>query len=194
MKWINETGTGFEKIEKKGRKIMLDPLKLQPQNNLEKELPTEKFHELDQYIDSLPETEGTLIQVLHRAQELFGYLPRDVQLFVARKLGISGAKVYGVVSFYNYFDDRPRGEYLINVCTGTACFVKGAGTLLEELSEMLGVKSGETTEDGKFTLNGVRCIGACGLAPVLVVGDKVYGRVKSDELEGIIAQYRKERN
>ncbi|SCY84106.1 NADH-quinone oxidoreductase subunit NuoE family protein [Alkaliphilus peptidifermentans] len=171
---------------------MLDPLKLQPQNDLEKELPKEKYDELEEYINQLPETEGTLIQVLHKAQEIFGYLPRDVQLFIARKLGVSGAKVYGVVSFYNYFDDRPRGEYLINVCTGTACFVKGSSNIMEILSDELGVKSGETTADGKFTLNGVRCIGACGLAPVIVVGDKVYGRVKPEEITGILGKYRRE--
>ncbi|MBM7615798.1 NADH-quinone oxidoreductase subunit NuoE family protein [Alkaliphilus hydrothermalis] len=167
-----------------------ETLILQEPNEQEKKLPNEKYEKLKKYIDELPEKEGTLIQVLHKAQEIFGYLPRDVQLFVARALGVSGAKVYGVVSFYNYFNDKPRGEYLINVCTGTACFVKGCGPLLESLSEKLGVGSGQTTEDGKFTLNGVRCIGACGLAPVIIVDDQVYGRVKLEEIDKIIAKYR----
>ncbi|WP_026475718.1 NADH-quinone oxidoreductase subunit NuoE [Alkaliphilus transvaalensis] len=168
---------------------MLEPLILQEKNNQEEKLPNEKYQKLKKYIDDLPETEGTLIQVLHKAQEIFGYLPRDVQLYVARALGISGAKVYGVVSFYNYFNDKPRGEYLINVCTGTACFVKGCGHLLEAISEKLKISSGETTEDGKFTLNGVRCIGACGLAPVIVIDDQVYGRVKVEEIDKILSKY-----
>ncbi|GAB6088008.1 NADH-quinone oxidoreductase subunit NuoE [Alkaliphilus crotonatoxidans] len=173
---------------------MSDSIKLQPKNNQERKLPNEKYQELKDYIDRLPEKEGTLIQVLHKAQDIFGYLPRDVQLYVARALGISGAKVYGVVSFYNYFNDKPRGEKLINVCTGTACFVKGAGKLLDELNSQLEITSGETTKDGKFTLNGVRCIGACGLAPVLMVDDKVYGRVKPEELSGILEQHGRGKN
>ncbi|SET12705.1 NADH-quinone oxidoreductase subunit NuoE [Anaerobranca gottschalkii] len=162
---------------------------LQPKNNLERELPKEKFQELEEYIDSLEEREGALISVLHKAQELFGYLPRDVQLFVARKLGVPGAKVYGVVSFYNYFNDKPPGEVIINICTGTACFVKGADKIMADFEEKLGIKAGQTTEDGKFTLNAVRCVGACGLAPVVIVGEKVYGRVKVEELDQILAKH-----
>ncbi len=168
---------------------MLEPLILQEENNQEKKLPNEKYEKLQKYIDELPVKEGTLIQVLHKAQEIFGYLPRDVQLYVARALGVTGAKVYGVVSFYNYFNDKPRGEYLINVCTGTACFVKGCGAILEAISEKLNIASGETTEDGKFTLNGVRCIGACGLAPIIIVDDKVFGRVKVEEIDKILSSY-----
>ncbi len=182
------------KEAEKGRIDMSDSLKLQPKNNQERELPKEKYEALTAYIDSLPEKEGTLIQVLHKAQDIFGYLPRDVQLFVARSLGISGAKVYGVVSFYNYFNDKPRGEKVINVCTGTACFVKGAGKLLEELGRLLEISSGETTKDGKLTLNGVRCVGACGLAPVLMIDDKVYGRVKPEEVAGILEKHGRERH
>lgn len=173
----------------KGRRNMEDLLKLQPKNTMEKPLPKEKYDQLKEYIESLETKEGTLIQVLHRAQEIFGYLPRDVQLYIARALGISGAKVYGVVSFYNYFNDKPRGEVIINVCTGTACFVKGADKLMDRLKEKLKISSGETTKDGRFTLNAVRCIGACGLAPVITVGEKVFGRIKEEDLDGIIAQF-----
>jgi NADH-quinone oxidoreductase subunit E/NADP-reducing hydrogenase subunit HndA len=162
---------------------------LQPKNQLQRELPEEKFQELEEYINSLEEKEGALIAVLHKAQEIFGYLPRDVQLFVARKLGVPGAKVYGVVSFYNYFNDKPPGEVIINICTGTACFVKGADKIMAEFEEKLGIKAGQTTEDGKYTLNAVRCVGACGLAPVVIVGEKVYGRVKVDELDQILAKH-----
>ncbi len=173
---------------------MAERLVLQPKNDMERPLPQEKFDELEEYIDSLEESEGTLIQVLHKAQSLFGYLPRDVQLFVARKLDIPGVKVYSVVSFYNYFNDKAPGEIIINVCTGTACFVKGADKIMGQFEEKLGIGSGQTTEDGRFTLNGVRCVGACGLAPVVIVGEKVFGRVKPDELDKIIAQYeRKEK-
>ncbi|QNO13931.1 NAD(P)H-dependent oxidoreductase subunit E [Alkalicella caledoniensis] len=168
---------------------MSEKLVLQPKNDMEKELPKEKFDELEQYIDGLEESEGTLIQVLHKAQHIFGYLPRDVQLFIARRLDIPGAKVYGVVSFYNYFNDKPPGDVIINICTGTACFVKGADKIMAQYEERLGIASGQTTEDGRFTLNAVRCVGACGLAPVVIVGEKVYGRVKVDELDDILAKY-----
>ncbi len=163
--------------------------KLQEKNDRQQVFSDEKYRELQEFIDQLEEKEGSLIHVLHRGQEIFGYLPRDVQLYIARALGLSGAKVYGVVSFYNYFTDKPRGEKLINICTGTACFVKGASVLMEQMEERLKIKVGGTTEDGKFTLNAVRCVGACGLAPVVMVDDKVYGRVKPEELENILNQH-----
>jgi NADH-quinone oxidoreductase subunit E/NADP-reducing hydrogenase subunit HndA len=163
--------------------------KLQEKNDRQQVLSQNKYRELQEFIDRLEEKEGSLIHVLHKAQEIFGYLPRDLQLYIARALGLSGAKVYGVVSFYNYFTDKPRGEKLINICTGTACFVKGANRLMEYLEDKLKIKAGGTTEDGKYTLNGVRCVGACGLAPVVMVDEKVYGRVKLEELDAILNQY-----
>lgn len=156
-----------------------------------KNLPKEKFDELESFIDSLEDKTSSLIQVLHKAQNIFGYLPRDVQLFVARKLGVSGAEVFGVVSFYSYFTTEPRGEHTISVCMGTACFVKGADSLMESLEDKLSINSGETTKDGLFTLKGVRCIGACGLAPVVMVDDKVYGRVEGHDLDEILSNYSK---
>ncbi|PKM50586.1 MAG: NAD(P)H-dependent oxidoreductase subunit E [Firmicutes bacterium HGW-Firmicutes-7] len=154
------------------------------------DLPKEKFDELETFIDQMETTKGALIEILHKAQNLFGYLPRDVQLFVARKLGIPGAEVYGVVSFYSYFTTKPRGKYTISCCMGTACFVRGADKIIERLKEILGIESNEITEDGLFTLIDVRCIGACGLAPIVKVDEKVYGRVKEEELEDIINTYR----
>jgi NADH-quinone oxidoreductase subunit E/NADP-reducing hydrogenase subunit HndA len=157
------------------------------------DLPQELFDELEKYINTLEDKEGSLIHVLHRAQSLFGYLPREVQLFVARKLGIPGAKVFGVVSFYSYFTQTPRGKHTISICMGTACFVKGADKIMDEFSTQLGIGNGETTEDGHFTLRDVRCIGACGLAPVVMVGEKVYGHVTTKEdVAKILNEYREE--
>lgn len=156
----------------------------------ERALPKEKFDELEKFINSLETTKGALIEILHKAQSIFGYLPRDVQLFVARKLGIPGAEVFGVVSFYSYFTTKPEGKHTISVCMGTACFVRGADKIIERLKEKLGIESNETTGDGLFTLKDVRCIGACGLAPVMKIDDKVYGRVKEEELDGILEAYR----
>lgn len=156
----------------------------------EKELSKEKFEELETFINNLETTKGALIEILHKAQNIFGYLPRDVQLFVARKLGIPGAEVFGVVSFYSYFTTKPRGKHTISVCMGTACFVRGADKIIEAFKEKLGIESNEITEDGLFTLKDVRCIGACGLAPVVLVDDKVYGRVKVEDIDDILNTYR----
>lgn len=158
---------------------------------INEDLPKEKFDELETFINNLETTKGTLIEILHKAQNIFGYLPRDVQLYIARKLGIPGSEVFGVVSFYSYFTTKPRGKHTISVCMGTACFVRGSDKIIERLKEKLGIESNEITEDGLFTLKDVRCIGACGLAPVMMIDDKVYGRVKEEELDDIINSYRK---
>ncbi|MDR1774057.1 MAG: NAD(P)H-dependent oxidoreductase subunit E [Clostridioides sp.] len=150
----------------------------------------EMFKELEKYIDSLPTKEGALISVLHTAQGIFGYLPEEVQAFVADKLELPLSKVYGVVTFYSFFTTEPRGEYVINVCMGTACFVRGAGDVLAEFEQELGIKAGETTEDMKFTLGSLRCVGACGLAPVLTVNDKVYGHCTPQQVKDILAEYK----
>ncbi|HEX3029068.1 MAG TPA: NAD(P)H-dependent oxidoreductase subunit E [Clostridia bacterium] len=154
------------------------------------EFPKEKYDELEAFIDGLETTKGALIEILHKAQNIFGYLPRDVQLFVARKLGIPGAEVFGVVSFYSYFTTKPTGKHVISCCMGTACYVRGADKVIEKIKEVLKIQSNEVTEDGLFTLKDVRCIGACGLAPVVMVDDKVFGRVKVEDVEDIINQYR----
>ena len=156
-----------------------------------REFPKEKYDELEVFIDGLETTKGALIEILHRAQGIFGYLPRDVQLFVARKLGIPGAEVYGVVSFYSYFTTKPSGKHTISVCMGTACFVRGADKIIEKFKEKLSIEANETTEDGLFTIKDVRCIGACGLAPVVMIDDKIFGRVKVDDIDDILNEYRK---
>lgn len=154
-----------------------------------RKLPEVKYQELELFIDNLEAPKESLIQVLHKAQSIFGYLPSEVQLFIARKLDIPASEVFGVVSFYSYFSTEPKGEHTISVCMGTACYVKGAEKLMNKLESELNIKSGETTKDNKFTLKGVRCIGACGLAPVITVNEKVYGKVKEDDIKNILKEY-----
>lgn len=161
----------------------------QEQTTSAKNLPKEKFEELKSYIETLESKEGVLINVLHKAQEIFGYLPKEVQLFIAKSLDVPSSEVFGVVSFYSYFTTKPRGEHTISVCMGTACFVKGADKVLARIMEKLGVGVGETTSDGKFTLNDVRCIGACGLAPVVTIGEKVYGNVTVEDIDDILDDF-----
>lgn len=152
-------------------------------------MAAEKYRELEEFIDSLPEKKGELIRVLHKAQSIFGYLPEEVQQFVGKKMGVSTAKVFGVVSFYSYFTMVPRGKYDISVCLGTACYVRGAEKVLEEFKRQLKISINETTEDGKFSLNALRCVGACGLAPVVMVNEKVYGRVTPEMVKDILSEY-----
>lgn len=155
------------------------------------DLPKEGYEALDQYIETTAGDESVLISVLHKAQNIFGYLPREVQLYVGRKLNVSGAKVFGVVSFYSYFTTKPVGKHVINLCTGTACYVKGIEPVFDKFKEALEIGNGETTKDGLFTLKDIRCVGACGLAPVVVIGDKVFGHVTVDDVNEIIETYRK---
>nr|WP_307990288.1 NAD(P)H-dependent oxidoreductase subunit E [uncultured Niameybacter sp.] len=154
------------------------------------ELAKEMYAELEAFIDALPEKRGALISVLHRAQAIFGYLPKEVQEFVAKKLNIPTAQVYGVVSFYSFFTMEPKGKHPISICLGTACYVRGADKILDLFKEELAIGVGETTPDGKFSLDALRCVGACGLAPVVLVGDKVYGRINTrEQVKDIIAEY-----
>lgn len=133
---------------------------------------------------------GATIPVLHEAQEIYGYLPIEVQTMIAEGLGVPLAEVYGIVTFYTQFSLNPKGQYPIGVCLGTACYVKGSGDILEKIKELLGIDVGECTEDGKFSLDATRCIGACGLAPVMTIGDDVHGRLTVDQIEGILSQYK----
>lgn len=132
---------------------------------------------------------GELISILHKVQGAMGYLPEDVQRTVAECLGIPVARVYGVVSFYSFFTMTPKGRHPVSVCMGTACYVRGAEKVLEELTSRLGIGVGEVTPDGRFSLDSLRCVGACGLAPVVMVGEKVYGRVQKSEIKGILENY-----
>ena len=134
-------------------------------------------------------TDGALIPVLHEAQDIYGYLPIEVQKMVSEGLCVSLAEIYGVATFYARFTLEPKGEHHIGVCLGTACYVKGSGKILEKISKALNLEVGGCTEDGKFSLEATRCIGACGLAPVLTVGEEVYGRLTENDVDDILAKY-----
>ncbi len=155
-------------------------------------LEPRKKEELDGYMatltigDNKEKNRGQLIQCLHKAQELFGYLPESVQLFVADKLKLHLSEVYGVISFYSYFTTTPVGRYQINVCMGTACFVRGADRIMDEFKRHLLIDDGETSQNGKFSLGGLRCVGACSLAPIVMVNEKVYGHVEPAKVLDII--------
>jgi len=133
---------------------------------------------------------GEVINVLHKVQGEYGYLPAEVQELVAKELGIPVSRVYGIVSFYSFFTMTPKGEHPISVCLGTACYVRGAEKVLDELKRQLGINVGEVTPDGKFSLTCLRCVGACGLAPVIEVGEKVYGRMTPDRVKDVLAEYK----
>jgi NADH:ubiquinone oxidoreductase subunit E len=138
-----------------------------------------------------PYSDSYLIAVLHRAQALYGYLPRDVIDVVAEDMGIPTAHIWGVATFYHYFDLEPRGVHLVSVCLGTACYVKGAAQIVETLKQQLKVNMGETSADGLFTLQPARCLGACGLAPVVMIDDKIYGELTPKKMTDILNTYRK---
>ena len=131
-----------------------------------------------------------LIPVLYKAQELFGYLPQNLQRHIALKMDLSSAHVNGVVTFYSYFSEEPTGTYTISVCMGTACYVKGAKNVLDRVKDLTGASEEAMSEDGLFTIRDVRCIGACGLAPVMTINEEVYGNLKPDDVDDIIARYK----
>jgi NADP-reducing hydrogenase subunit HndA len=149
----------------------------------------EQEAELHQMIAELKDQKGSLMPIMQKAQGIYGYLPYEVQKMISDDTGVPMAKIYGVATFYSMFNLYPKGKYQISVCLGTACYVKGSGAVYEKLSEKLQISGGECTEDGKFSLDACRCIGACGLAPVMMINDQVYGRLTVDELDGILAKY-----
>lgn len=157
--------------------------------------PLAMFKELEAYIKSLninredPRRKETLIQTLHKAQSIWGYLPEPVQRYIADRYGISHAEVSGVISFYNFFTTTKKGDVQISVCLGTACYVNGADQVLKEFERLLGIKSGQVTPDGRFSLDSLRCVGACGLAPVVLIGERVYGKVRPDKVAEILENY-----
>lgn len=150
----------------------------------------EKYSKLAAVIKKNKSIQGSLIQTMHEAQEIFGYLPIEVQKFISENTGVPLAEIYGVATFYTQFSLKPKGEYKISVCLGTACYVKGADLLLDELKKSLNIEVGECTDDGRFSLDACRCIGACGLAPVFTINDDVYGRLVPEDIPGIVAKYR----
>ena len=149
----------------------------------------EQEKQLDAVISKHLGTPGALMPILQEAQEIYGYLPVEVQKMIAVKTGISLEEVYGVSTFYSQFVLNPKGEIAIAVCMGTACYVKGSGDLLDKITEVLGLPAGATSPDAKYSLDATRCIGACGLAPVLTVNGEVYGRLTVDDVDDILAKY-----
>jgi NADH-quinone oxidoreductase subunit E/NADP-reducing hydrogenase subunit HndA len=151
-----------------------------------KEHQAEKLREVCRSFGNQP---GELINVMHKAQSIIGYLPAEVQELIADELDIPVAKVYGVVTFYSFFSMLPKGRNPISICTGTACYVRGAEKVLDEFRKQLNISIGETTPDGKFSINCLRCVGACGLAPVVTIGEKTYGRVAPEDVKTILKEY-----
>lgn len=160
------------------------------------EKTTVAFHETKEQADKLAAViekhkgqNGALIPVLHEAQEIYGYLPIEVQQKISEGLGVTMAEIYGVVTFYTQFSIHPKGQYKIGVCLGTACYVKGSGNILDKIKDKLGIDVDECTPDGKFSIDATRCIGACGLAPVMTINDDVYGRLVPEDIDEILAKY-----
>ena len=150
----------------------------------------EMFEKLQQSINEHRHEPGALMPVLQDAQAIFGYVPIEVQEFIAEGLDTTLSEVYGVTTFYSQFSLEPQGKYVVGVCMGTACYVKGSQKVLDKLAEELDVAVGKTTKDAKFTLQATRCLGACGLAPVIMINDEVYGRLTPDDIPGIVNKYK----
>ena len=146
--------------------------------------------QLSAVIEELRDTPGALMPILQKAQDIYGYLPVEVQRMVALKLGVSVEEVYGVSTFYSQFALNPKGSVAIAVCLGTACYVKGSGEILDRICEVLGMPAGATSSDGKYSIEATRCIGACGLAPVLTINNEVYGRLTKADVDGILEKYK----
>ena len=156
---------------------------------LSKEEISAKTAELQAFIETHKDHAGPLMPIMQKAQELFGYLSMETQELIADALDIPVAEVYGVATFYAQFSLEPKGEHIISICTGTACYVKGAQAVLDATEKELNIPCGKTTEDGKFTLEATRCLGCCGLAPVMVIDEEVYGRLTAGQVKGILAKY-----
>jgi NADH-quinone oxidoreductase subunit E/NADP-reducing hydrogenase subunit HndA len=153
------------------------------------ELRQEDVNKIREICASFNNDQQELINVLHKCQEHFGYLPAEVQEVISSELVVPVAKVYGVVTFYSFFTMTPKGKHPISICMGTACYVRGAEKVLDEFKKELGMQVGQTTPDGKFSLSSLRCVGACGLAPVVLIGEKTYGRVAPDDVRNILKEY-----
>lgn len=150
----------------------------------------EKIKDLKIFMKENKRKKGALMAVLHKAQNLFGYLPIEIQKMISEELRIPLSEIYGVATFYSQFSLIPKGQYKIGVCLGTACYVKGSQKILDKVEELLGISVGQTTPDRKFSIDATRCLGACGLAPVLTVNEDVYGKLKPEDVEEIIDKYR----
>ena len=156
---------------------------------LTQEQMAEKTAELKEYIAEHKHADGPLMPILQKAQTLFGYLPYEVMELISDEMDVPVSEIFGIATFYAQFSLRPTGDNVISVCTGTACYVKGAASVLDAVKKELNIETGETTEDGKFTIRDTRCLGCCGLAPVMMINDDVYGRMTPDAVKGILAKY-----
>lgn len=168
---------GVQKMKKKLTTVMFRGTKAQEEKLLS-------------VIEKYRDTEGFMMPILQEAQEIYGYLPIEVMRIIAKETDTSVEEVFGVASFYSQFSLNPKGQVAISVCLGTACYVKGSGQILEKISEVLGVAPGSTSPDGRYSLEATRCIGACGLAPVMTVNNEVYGRLVASDVPGILEKYR----
>ena len=149
----------------------------------------EQEKELKEFIAVKKDEPGSLMPIIQKAQEIYGYLPIEVQTMISDETGVPIERIYGISTFYAQFTLEPKGQYQISVCLDTACYVKGSALVLEKIEEILGIKPGQCTPDGKFSLDSCRCVGACGLAPVMMINGEVYGRLTVDDVDKIIAKY-----
>ena len=149
----------------------------------------QQWEQLENELNALKNEPGPVMKAMQAAQAIYGYLPIEVQSKIASTFGVSLEEVYGIATFYAQFNLKPKGKYTIGICLGTACYVKGSGLVLDKFKERLGIEAGETSADQKFTLDATRCIGCCGLAPVLTVNEEVYGNLTTDDVDKILAKY-----
>lgn len=157
-----------------------------------KSLDTKKITKIDNYIETIEDKHGDIIKILHFAQGVYGYLPKELQLYIAREVDLPASKINGIVTFYSFFNEKKMGKYIVSVCMGTACYVKNSQEVLDEFTKLLEVNEDGLSKDGLFSLNSVRCIGACGLGPVVKVNDKIFGHVTKDMVKDIIVSFKKE--
>lgn len=150
---------------------------------------SERMVKISEIIEQFKDMKGALIPVLHEVQDIYGYLPKEILEFVSEQMDLPMTEIYGVATFYSFFSLEPKGEYVIRVCLGTACYIKGSQGILDQLCQELNVKVQGTTTDNRFTLDATRCLGACGLAPVITIGDKVYGRLSKNDIPKILKEY-----
>lgn len=155
-------------------------------------LDSKLLETLDLYMDQFEDKSNNIISILHYAQGLFGYLPKELQLYIARKAHMSTAKINGIVTFYSFFREEKVGKYLVDVCMGTACFVKQSEEIFQEFKKVLEVDSNGLSKDGLFNLNSIRCIGACGIGPVVKINDEIFGHIQKDQVKGIVDRFRAE--
>lgn len=156
---------------------------------LTKEQKQAAFDELAQFIETTHDDKGATMPIMQQAQKLFGCVSLEVQEFISAKTGVPVAELYGIATFYAQFTLEPKGDNVVSVCQGTACYVKGGAAILDEVKKILGINAGETTKDGKFSIQDTRCLGCCGLAPVMTINEDVYGRLVPSQVKDILAKY-----